>query len=106
MIDNGLFVALDTCSEVSIGLIHVLKDVRLARKPVCVEGIGGTIILEMEGSILLADKSEITLFCVDECELPPGTQILVLCHCIIVVANTVRILECGIPVIVRVLVTC
>jgi hypothetical protein len=39
--DAGRIIALDTCSDVSIGRIDSLKNVRLAQKTVCVEGIGG-----------------------------------------------------------------
>jgi hypothetical protein len=74
--DAGKGIALDTCSEISIGSIQVLKNIRLTQKAVCVEGIGGTKIMELEGDISLADKTEITLFCVDPEELPPGTQVL------------------------------
>jgi hypothetical protein len=74
--DAGRIIALDTCSEVSIGRIDSLKNVRLAQKPVCVEGIGGMRVLELEGEFSLVDNSEITLFCVEHSDLPPGTQAL------------------------------
>jgi hypothetical protein len=74
--DAGRIIALDTCSEVSIGLIDSLKNVRLTQKPVCVEGIGGMRVLELEGDFLLVENSEITLFCVEHSDLPPGTQAL------------------------------
>jgi hypothetical protein len=48
----------------------------LAQKPVCIEGIGGRRVLELEGDFSLADHSEITIFCVDKSDLPPGTQVL------------------------------
>ncbi len=74
--DAGRIIALDTCSEVSIGLIDSLKNIRLAQKPVCVEGIGGMRVLELEGEFSLVDNSEITLFCVDKGDLPPGAHVL------------------------------
>jgi hypothetical protein len=74
--DAGRIIALDTCSEVSIGRIESLKNVRLAQKPVCIEGIGGMRVLELEGDFSLVDNSEIALFCVEHSDLPPGTQAL------------------------------
>ena len=45
-VDSGLTIALDTGSEVSIGQIGLLENVRLVREPVCVEGIGGMRVFD------------------------------------------------------------
>jgi hypothetical protein len=48
----------------------------LAPKPVCIDGIGGMRVLELESDFSLVENSEITLFCVEHSDLPPGTQAL------------------------------
>ena len=48
---QGLKIALDTCSEVSIGQIEFLKNVRLAKEAVFVQGVGGTCLFDMEGEL-------------------------------------------------------
>ncbi len=74
--DSNHQIALDTCSEVSLGQSNVLSDLRLAQKRTFIEGIGGIKILEMEGDILLAGKRKITVFAVESSDLPPDTPIL------------------------------
>ena len=75
--DAGRSIALDTCSEISIGRRDILLNLRLAEKPIFIEGVGGTIFLEEEGDILLDDnKIKTTVFSVGQSNLPPNAQIL------------------------------
>jgi hypothetical protein len=74
--DGGLRIALDTCSEISIGRKKKLKNLRLVENPIFVQGIGGMLPLEVEGDFLLAGKIKITVFCVRKRDLPPNTEIL------------------------------
>ncbi len=74
--DAGRTIALDTCSEVSIGSFEVLQGVRLAENQVFIQGIGGTQFLEFEGDFLLANNRKITVFAVNRCNLPPQADIL------------------------------
>ena len=53
-VDLDHFISLDTANEVSIGLFDILKNVRLAKNPVLVEGLGGTQHFGLEGELLLA----------------------------------------------------
>ena len=74
--DYNRQIALDTGSEVSIGQSNHLIDLRIAKNPVLVNSIGGIKNLKMEGDILLAGKRKITVFSVEEEDLPPQTPIL------------------------------
>jgi hypothetical protein len=74
--DYNRQVALDTGSEVSIGQSKYLIDRRIAKTPVLVNSIGGIKKLELEGDVLLAGKRKITVFLVEEEDLPPNTPIL------------------------------
>ncbi len=60
--DGALRIALDTCSEISIGRKKNLKNIRLVENPFFVQGIGGMLPLEVEGDFLLAVKTKITVF--------------------------------------------
>ncbi len=61
---QGLKIALDTCSEVSIGQIEFLQNVRLAKEAVLVEGVGGMCLFDMEGDFSLGDNGSVTVFAV------------------------------------------
>jgi hypothetical protein len=74
--DAHLVLALDTCSDVSIGQIEFLENVRLVEKGILVEGCGGRILFEMEGELSLVGKLEITVFAVKKGDLPPNTHAL------------------------------
>jgi hypothetical protein len=76
VVDAGLNIALDTCSEISIGSKRVLINLRLAEKAIFIEGVGGLLFLEEEGDFLLADNNKITVFVVGQSNLPPNAQIL------------------------------
>jgi hypothetical protein len=67
-VDAGLGIALDTCSEISIGRIGFLKNVRLVRKPVFVEGLGGIRVFDTVGDLLLAGNHYVTVFAVKKGE--------------------------------------
>jgi hypothetical protein len=73
---EGLVLALDTCSEVSIGRKDLLKGLRLAREPICLEGIGGTRCFCLEGDLSLGENRQVTVFAAEVGDLPPGTHIL------------------------------
>ena len=73
---EGLILALDTCSEVSIGRKDLLKGLRLAKEPICLEGIGGTRGFCLEGDFSLGENFQITVFGVEKGDLPPGVSIL------------------------------
>jgi hypothetical protein len=75
-VDSGLCVALDTGSEISIGQIDFLQNVRLVRKPVFVEGIGGTCVFYKVGDLLLAGNCLFTVFAVEKGDLPPDFHVL------------------------------
>jgi hypothetical protein len=74
--DSNLVLALDTCSDVSIGRIEFLKDVRLVKKTILVEGCGGRLLFEMEGELSLVGNLEITVFAVEKGDLPPNSHAL------------------------------
>jgi hypothetical protein len=74
--DSNRQIALDSGSEVSIGQSKHLIDLRIAKKQILVNSIGGIKFLEMEGDVLLAGKTKITVFAVEEQDLPPNTPIL------------------------------
>jgi hypothetical protein len=61
--DAGRSIALDTCSEISIGRKIFLLNLRLAEKSIWIEGVGGMVLLEEEGDILLADSKKNHGFC-------------------------------------------
>jgi hypothetical protein len=56
--DAGRNIALDTCSEISIGWKKHLINLRLAEKAIFIEGVGGIVFLEEEGDILLDDNKK------------------------------------------------
>jgi hypothetical protein len=70
-VDSDHLLALDTASEVSIGRIDILQNVRLVQNPVLVEGIGGMHSFEWEGELLLAGGSQLTVFAGTKADLPP-----------------------------------
>jgi hypothetical protein len=74
--DSNLVLALDTCSDVSIGRIEFLQNVRLVKKTILVEGCGGRLLFEMEGELSLAGNLEITVFAVEKGDLPPNSHAL------------------------------
>jgi hypothetical protein len=75
-VDLGRRISLDTASEVSIGQIDILKNVRLAENPVFVEGIGGTQHFCLEGDLLLAGGLLLTVFAGKKGNLPPDFHAL------------------------------
>jgi hypothetical protein len=75
-VDSGMVIALDTGSEISIGQIGHLKNIRLVRKPVFVEGIGGICVFDKIGDLLLAGNRAVTVFAVDKGDLPPDFHAL------------------------------
>jgi hypothetical protein len=74
--EGEMKIALDTGSEISIGQKEFLKNVRLVDEEVLVESLGGIRQLYLEGEILLAGNVEITVFAVENKDLPPGTSVL------------------------------
>ncbi len=58
VVDAGRNIALDTCSEISIGRKKFLSNLRLAERAVFIEGVGGRVFLEEEGDFLLADNKQ------------------------------------------------
>jgi hypothetical protein len=76
VLDAGRKIALDTCSEVSIGSFQFLKNIRLAKKAILIEGVGGMVLLREEGDVSLAGNRKITVFGVGQSNLPPNTQVL------------------------------
>ena len=74
--DSDHLIALDTCSDVSIGQIEFLKNVRLVEKGILVEGCGGRMLFEMEGELSLAGNLEVTVFAVKKGDLPPNAHAL------------------------------
>jgi hypothetical protein len=69
-VDSGRFIALDTASEVSIGRMDILRNVRLVKNRVLVEGIGGMQNFELEGDLLLAGGLQVTVFAGKKGDLP------------------------------------
>ena len=74
--EGEMKIALDTGSEISIGRKDLLKNIRLVNEEVFVESLGGMRQIFLEGEISLAGKVEITVFAVEEKDLPPGTRVL------------------------------
>ncbi len=74
--DSGRVIALDTCSDVSIGRVDILKNVRLVQAAVLAEGCGGRHLFEMEGELSLVNDVEITVFAVNKGDLPPNSRAL------------------------------
>ena len=66
-----------TASDVSIGQIDFLENIRLARKTATVQGVGGEGVFEVEGDFSLDEKCFLTLFAVSRTELPPGIVALI-----------------------------
>jgi hypothetical protein len=74
---HGKRIVLDTASEVSIGRKSFLKNVRLATTSAFVEGLGGKVCFDLEGDLLLDEKTFITVFAVEEEALPPNSWALI-----------------------------
>ena len=92
--DAGRNIALDTCSEISIGRKELLSHLRLAEKAIFLEGIGGRVFLAEEGDFLLADnKTKITVFlsreflCIPSPECEGEKKIGTLAHTLSTVAG-------------------
>jgi hypothetical protein len=68
---------LDTASDISIGRIEFLENIRLARKTTTVQGVGGEGVFEVEGDFSLDEKHFLTLFASAPSELPPGIVALI-----------------------------
>jgi hypothetical protein len=75
-VDLDHLISLDTASEVSIGVIDILNNVRLAKNPVFVEGIGGTQHFCFEGELLLAGGLQLTVFAGKKGDSPPDFHAL------------------------------
>jgi hypothetical protein len=88
-VNAGLRIALDTGSEISIGGIDLLENVRLVRKPVFVEGIGDICIFDKIGDLPLAESHRVTVLAVERGDLPPDFHVLL---------GTAHLLELGISV--------
>ncbi len=74
---HGKKIVLDTASEVSIGRIQFLKNVRLAKTSAFVERVGGKIFFDLEGDLPLDEKTHITVFAVEMDALPPNSWALI-----------------------------
>ena len=74
---HGKRIVLDTASEVSIGRKSFLRNVRLAATSAFVEGLGGKTCFDLEGDLLLDEKTFITVFAVEEEALPPSSWALI-----------------------------
>ena len=74
--EREMKIALDTGSEVSIGQKDFLKNIRLVNEEVFVESLGGIRQIFLEGEIVLAGNVEVTVFAVENTDLPPGTRVL------------------------------
>ena len=70
---HGL-IAIDTCSDVSIGETLSLSNVR-GCSPVSLHHLGGTTVLDTCGDVRINDRT-LTVFAVSEKELPPGFTML------------------------------
>jgi hypothetical protein len=68
---------LDTASDISIGRVEFLENIRLARKTTTVQGVGGEGVFEVEGEFSLDEKHFLTLFASAPSELPPGIVALI-----------------------------
>jgi hypothetical protein len=88
-VDSGLVISLDTGSEIPIGRIDLLENIRLVRKPVFVEGIGGMCIFDKIGDLLLAGSHRVTVLAVERGDLPPDFHVLL---------GTAHLLELGVSV--------
>ena len=71
--DAGRRIALDTCSDISIGRFDVLKNVRFVQNTILVEGVGGKCLFDLEGEFSLDGTMEVTVFAVGPGDLPPDS---------------------------------
>ncbi len=49
--ESGRRISLETGSEISIGQIETLRNVRLVEEAVFVQGVGGICLFELEGDL-------------------------------------------------------